>query len=156
MRIKSRKHGAITSKTFLERLKPCRNDGGYSYRQRPARRNDECYSYRQRPARRNDGGYSYRQRPARRNDECYSYRQVQHAAMTKVQHQSGHSSRLHALSRRPVWGLCIWLPALVLGQMMSVYKSRHPGLFFSINASFHPRFHFFILFSLVMALCIVS
>ena len=43
-----------------------------------------------------------------------------------------------------------------LGQMISLYKSRHSGLFFSINASFHTRFHFFTLFSLVMALSIVS
>ena len=39
---------------------------------------------------------------------------------------------------------------------MSVYKSRHSGLVFSINASFHIRFQFFIFFSLVMALVIVS
>ena len=44
----------------------------------------------------------------------------------------------------------------IAAQMMSVYKFRHSGLFFSINASFHTRFHFFTLFSLMMALSIVS
>ena len=33
---------------------------------------------------------------------------------------------------------------------MSVYKSRHSGLVFSINASFHIRFQFFIFFSLLI------